>query len=64
MEPITATLVLLLVTGIVIALGGRRTERNSVHTAPPEITESTAVGGGAAGLLVILGIIMMITFTR
>jgi hypothetical protein len=61
MDAITATVILLMATALVIGLSGRRMEQTSAPPsfAPPMFTQPQS-GSGVAGLLVILGIFVLL----
>jgi hypothetical protein len=60
MDPITATVLLLMVTALVIVLAGRRFEQTSIPQTPIPATRQSQSGGGASGVVVILGIVVML----
>jgi hypothetical protein len=60
MDPITATVLLLMVTALVIGLAGRRLEQTSFSPTPAPATRQSQSGGGASGVVVILGIVVML----
>jgi hypothetical protein len=60
MDPITATVLLLMVTALVIGLAGRRFEQTSIPLTPTSTTRESQSGGGASGVVVILGIVVML----